>query len=82
MNHSKTKYMLQLKGIAKLNKYLDELQDVACEIRFNLDMKREWLASRSENWQFSEEGQDWENHLNEVEFLLDDIDRLKKIMNY
>ena len=71
--------MAKLKGISKLSKTIDSLKDVAEEIRESLNEKREWFEGKSESWQESDKGQEWDEHLSDVENLLDEIDTLEMI---
>ena len=69
--------MAKLKGLTQLSNALDKLKTVAEQIRENLDEKREWWDSKSEAWQEGDTGQEWEEHLGNMEIILDDIDALE-----
>ncbi len=65
--------MAKLQGLSKLAKALDNLKMVAEQIRENLDEKREWWYEKSDTWQESDKGQEWDEHLCDIENLLDEI---------
>ncbi len=69
--------MAKLKGLAQLANALDHLKNVAEQTRENLEQKREWWDERSEKWQESDTGQQWDEHLSDVENILDEIDALE-----
>lgn len=69
--------MAKLKGLSQLSNALDKLKTAAEQIRENLDEKREWWDEKSDTWQESETGQEWDEHLGNIETLLDDIDALE-----
>jgi len=69
--------MAKLKGFGQLENALDKLKTVAEQIRENLDEKREWWDDKSEAWQEGDTGQEWEDHLGNMENILDEIDALE-----
>jgi len=69
--------MAKLKGFGQLENALDKLKTVAEQIRENLDEKREWWDGKSEAWQEGDTGQEWEEHLGNMENILDEIDNLE-----
>lgn len=71
--------MARLAGVGKLQNKLEELKDLALEVRESLDVKRDWLEGKSERYLDSEAGQAWQEHLDQVESLLDDIDNLDDV---
>ena len=69
--------MAKLKGLTLLANALDKLKTVAEQTRETLDEKREWWEDKTEKWQESDSGQEWEEHLSDVENILDEIDALE-----
>ena len=69
--------MAKLKGFGQLENALDKLKTVAEQIRENLDEKREWWDGKSDAWQEGDTGQEWEDHLGNMENILDEIDALE-----
>lgn len=69
--------MAKLKGLSQLSNALDKLKTVSEQIRENLDEKREWFDEKSESWQESDTGVEWEEHLDNMENILDEIDALE-----
>jgi len=69
--------MAKLKGLKELAESMEKLQAAAENVRQNLDEKREWLEGRSEKYQESDAAQEWDEHLSEVENILDEIDNLQ-----
>jgi len=69
--------MAKLKGLTQLSNALDHLKNVAEQTRENLEQKREWWDEKTEKWQESDTGQEWEEHLSDVENILDEIDALE-----
>lgn len=68
--------MPELKGLSKLKGILDKLMEAAEQTRVNLEEKREWVDEKSDKWQESEIGEEWTNHLDETENLLDEIESI------
>lgn len=69
--------MAKLNGLGDLSDALENLKAVAEQIREALDEKRDWLNDKSEKYQEGESGQAWDEHLSDVESLLDEIDNLE-----
>lgn len=69
--------MAILKGLRQLEKSLENLKANAEQLRENLDEKSSWWNGKTECWQESDDGQEWLEHLYEVENLLENIDNLE-----
>lgn len=69
--------MATLPGLKKLADKIEELKDSATLLKEVLEAKQEWLSETSNSYQNSEKGQEWSDHLDSVESLLDDIDNLE-----
>jgi len=69
--------MAKLKGIDKLIESIEILKSIAKDIRLNLDDKAAWLDDKSEKFQEGDEGQEWITHLQDVESVLEAIDRFR-----
>jgi|GEM_PF-1039326 len=69
--------MAKLKGLTQLSNALDKLKTVSEQTRENLDEKRGWWEEKTEKWQESDTGQEWEEHLADVENILDEIDAIE-----
>lgn len=68
----------KLKGTKKLASKIEDLQIIASDMRQELDKKREWLNNKSDKYKESEEAEELESHLNEIEDILNDIDNLNQ----
>jgi len=69
----------KIKGLAKLNSAIEKLKSIAEEVQENVDAKNDWLYDKTDDYQESEDGEEWREHLDSVESLLDDIDNIEPI---
>ena len=72
-----TKYNVMentVKGFKKLVKKVMDAQEFASEvIKPALEEKREWWENKSEKWQESEAGQQWQEDLDAMETFVDEV---------
>lgn len=68
--------MTKLTKLKKLIHAYEILQATAEELREIHDEKRSWWDDKSEKYQESEKGQEWDDHLLAVEGFLDDIENI------
>jgi hypothetical protein len=85
--------MAKLKGISEFNTAIGRFKDQASELRSAyeaikevFDEKEDWLNNRTDKYQESDKGQEWSDHLGQVEntlssveCILDDIDNIELI---
>lgn len=55
---------------------IEKLRNLSQELREYHDFKTEWVDKHSDDWQNSEEGLDWVEHLDAIENIIDQIEDL------
>lgn len=70
---------MTLKGVKNFSKRILELKALGEELQENLQEKIAWWEEKSEKWQESDKGQEWQEYFNQIEEMISRVEDLEEL---